>query len=184
MLTRKIGPLPLWAWIGIAAAGVVAGIYLRRRLSQSAGSTSSNVPATTGDTGNVGSNYPNLGGAVSGGGTSSGIAPAPSGIDPAQYVQDVLSSFQAGGANALSTYQAGEAGSLTLLQTAEAFFRSPGGGDGTNANPPPVNVTIIERVPNSTKKAVTKAKATTHNKAIPAPHKTASAPYRRPRGGT
>lgn len=157
MLTRKIGPLPLWAWVGIAAAGIVAGIYLRRRIGQSASSQSSQVPAA-GGTGSPGSSYPDVGGAVSGGGTGSGIAPVAAGIDPTQYVSDVLGSFERGGSSALGTYQAGEQGGLALLQTAEGFFTSPGGGF-TGPQGPPGPPGPPGKPAHSTKKAVAKAKA-------------------------
>lgn len=55
-LTRKVGPLPLWAWLAIGAAGLAAGVYLRRRLSSSSSSTALpvSVPDTTGSTGALG----------------------------------------------------------------------------------------------------------------------------------
>lgn len=71
-LAKKLGPLPLWAWVAIAAAGIVAGVYLKRHLSAS---TQQSTQSASPDTSTVGTTYPDLGGATSGGAAGSGIAP-------------------------------------------------------------------------------------------------------------
>lgn len=68
-LTRKLGPLPLWAWGAIGVAGIVAGLYLKNRLASSTQQSTSN--AATPDTSTAGTTYPDLGGATSGGGAGS-----------------------------------------------------------------------------------------------------------------
>lgn len=59
-LTKKVGPLPLWAWGVIIVGGVLVGIYIRNRMSGGnstipAGTTSTSMPDTTGQTGGLGS---------------------------------------------------------------------------------------------------------------------------------
>lgn len=122
-LGKKIGPLPLWAWIGVGIAGIIAGRYLQSRIGagQSAASAGAAAPDLGTGAAGVGSSYPDFGGAVSSGAAGDGgIAPAPSGIDPSQYVQDVIAAFGQG--------QASQGSFLSGFQTAEGFFGSPGGG--------------------------------------------------------
>lgn len=48
VLTRKIGPLPGWAWAGLAVGGFL--IYRARKASQAASGTTVGTPATSGAT--------------------------------------------------------------------------------------------------------------------------------------
>lgn len=128
-LGKKLGPLPVWAWVVIAAAGVGVGLWLRRRGQSGASAGGATIPAVNPDPGST--SYPDFSGASSGTGTAAGAqvaSGAPAGIDPQQYVNDVLSAFSTGGQNSLGIYQQGESASLGWLQTAASFLSSPGGG--------------------------------------------------------
>lgn len=78
-LTRKVGPLPVWAWAAIGVAGLLAGRWLRNRMTagQSAASAGASMPATDTSTTPTGTTYPDMGGALSGGGGSVGGGTAP-----------------------------------------------------------------------------------------------------------
>lgn len=47
ILQRKIGPLPGWAWAGLAGVGALAWFYFRNRQGQSAADAAASVPDTT-----------------------------------------------------------------------------------------------------------------------------------------
>lgn len=125
MLTRKLGGLPVWAWGLIAVAGLAAGIYLKRRSTNASGALATGSTPSVDNTGTT--SYPDFSGATAGG-SSGGGTPAPAqGIDPAQYVNDVLSSFQGGAANALANFQNG----VSLGQQ----FPITSGGNGAGVSP-------------------------------------------------
>ena len=78
-LSRKVGPLPLWAWVGIAAGAILVGVIIRHRLSATAAGTS--VPATTSIPDTTATTGGGSGGGTSGD-TSSGVAPASPALPP------------------------------------------------------------------------------------------------------
>lgn len=76
VLTRKLGPLPGWAWLLVLGGGVLAGVYLRRRLANasSAAGQAGVAPANT--------SVPAGSDGSGGGSVGAGVAPAASGLDP------------------------------------------------------------------------------------------------------
>ena len=89
-MSKKIMGLPLPVWLGVAAAGLLLGIYLRHRGTQ--GSVGSQTAFPTSDP-NAGLSTASgdIGSAISGG----GVAPAGSGYDPSTE-QALLQGLQGG----------------------------------------------------------------------------------------
>lgn len=138
-LSKKIGPLPAWAWLAIGVAGVVAGLWLKNRLAAgqtSASSSGSGTPASSN-----GTSYPDLGGAVSGGGAS-GVAA------PTYGPSDVITAYEQG----LGDSSASLGNTLTLLGTVRDFFGSTPSPDTTPPSPD-----APTPVPSATATAVSKA---------------------------
>lgn len=65
LLTRRLGPLPVWGWAAAAAGAVGVGLYLRRRQGAQ----------VTGAGGNFGDLYGGLAGGDAGGGGGGGAGP-------------------------------------------------------------------------------------------------------------
>lgn len=84
-LKKKIGPLPLWAWIVVLGGGVVGGLYLRSRLSGSSGAAGVGLANTTGTATPTATPAVDSG---SGGAVGASQEPAPSGLDP--YTENLL----------------------------------------------------------------------------------------------
>lgn len=77
LLTRKLGPLPGWAWLLVLGGGVLAGIYLRRRLANASSAAGQAGVAPANTTVPAGTD-----GSGGGGSVGAGVAPAASGLDP------------------------------------------------------------------------------------------------------
>jgi hypothetical protein len=155
-LHHKVAGVPAWGW-GIAiVGGLVLGIYLRRK-SKTASLATAGVPFAT---------VPNLSefGGATGGGGPSGVAPAPSGLDPG--LEELLGSSMSELVNsesilaqladsstrgALGLAQTTTAGAFQLASSAMAFTAQPapapiiiqmpssgGSGSGNPQSAPPV----------------------------------------------
>lgn len=78
MMSKKLLGLPLPVWLGVAAAGLLLGIYLRRRSSTSTATGSSTSFPTSDPNAGTSAASGDIGSALAGG----GVAPTGSGYDP------------------------------------------------------------------------------------------------------
>lgn len=90
-MQKKLMGLPLPVWLGVAAAGLLLGLYLRHRSSQGTIASATAAPLSDPNAG-LGSSTGDIGSAVSGG----GVAPPSSGFDPTtmdNLLQGIASGF-------------------------------------------------------------------------------------------
>ena len=120
--TKKVGPLPVWAWVATAV-----GTYLAYRYFSGA-SASTTTPAATDTTGATGTPVDTSG---LGGGTVTGSSPDTSGYQPFSDLISQLESQNASLISAVLTYEGGLGGGTTGSY--------PGGM--TDTNPPPTTST-------------------------------------------
>lgn len=125
--TKKVGPLPVWAWVATAV-----GTYLAYRYFSGA-SASTTTPAATDTTGATGTPVDTSG---LGGGTVTGSSPDTSGYQP---FSDLISQLESQNASLLSAVldQGGLAGGTTGSSSGSGDGGGGGGGGGATASKSP-----------------------------------------------
>lgn len=156
-LTRKVGPLPVWAWLAVSL--VLGYVFYKRSSAGASGLFGSSAANTTAGSSGATPASSDLGGLSGGGGTSSdlGGGGGASGADVASALGAQSSSFNAAlagldadlqaaiagaSANEIAAYQASAAGAATGA--------APGGGDfntGTAPQPGTHNTPTLTHVP-------------------------------------
>jgi hypothetical protein len=159
---KKIMGLPLPVWLGVAAAGLLLGIYLRRKGS-STSSTLLPAPTPVADSGSIT-------GGVSGG----GVAPAAPGIDPS-----TLSELLAGNASLGGSLDSNTAAQGSLIdaigQLVYNIGSSAGSGSSAQGAQPsnPLSSSTPAKAPaavaKTAPKAPTKVTYYTYKKNVPLP---------------
>ncbi len=117
ILTRKLGPLPGWAWLGLVVGGAAVIIYVRRKRAASASTGASGTAASSGGCTDAAGNPADCGSAA-----------AVSDIGTSQW--EALYTQQQGMESTLQNIYA-------LLQGTQGGPASPGGDSTGTSGPPP-----------------------------------------------